>query len=126
MVELFFLAGGRSRPFTAQLPAPNRQFTGAHYIFQSTSCKFPAIRASSKEPTRPLKNCRHLPRKAPDSWQWLENRPAKMGLLMISTAAPYLAGYRKAFDAEAKRLNLEVIASDANNDPARQAARPKT
>jgi ABC-type sugar transport system substrate-binding protein len=49
-----------------------------------------------------------------------------MGLLMISTAAPYLAGYRKAFDAEAKRLNLEVIASDANNDPARQAARPKT
>jgi ribose transport system substrate-binding protein len=63
-----------------------------------------------------------LPRKAPDSWQWLENRPAKMGLLMISTAAPYLAGYRKAFDAEAKRLNLEVIALDANNDPARQAA----
>jgi ribose transport system substrate-binding protein len=69
------------------------------------------------EKLRPL-----LPRKAPDSWQWLENPPAKIGLLMISAAAPYLAGYRKAFDVEAKRLNLEVIALDANNDPARQAA----
>jgi ribose transport system substrate-binding protein len=63
-----------------------------------------------------------LPEKAPDNWQWLDNRPAKIGLLMISAAAPYLAGYRKAFDVEAKRLNLEVIALDANNDPARQAA----
>jgi ribose transport system substrate-binding protein len=63
-----------------------------------------------------------LPNRAPDNWQWIENRPAKVGLLMISTAAPFLAGYRKAFDIEAKRLNLEVIALDANNDPARQAA----
>ena len=63
-----------------------------------------------------------LPNKPPEGWQWLENRPAKVGLLMISTAAPYLAGYRKAFDVEARRLNLEVIALDANNDPARQAA----
>lgn len=63
-----------------------------------------------------------LPNRAPDNWQWIENRPAKVGLLMISTAAPYLAGYRKAFDIESKRLNLEVIALDANNDPARQAA----
>jgi ribose transport system substrate-binding protein len=63
-----------------------------------------------------------LPDKAPEGWQWLENKPAKVGLLMISTAAPYLAGYRKAFDIEARRLNLEVIALDANNDPARQAA----
>ena len=29
---------------------------------------------------------------------------------MISEAAPYLAGYRKAFDLEARRLNLNVIA----------------
>jgi ribose transport system substrate-binding protein len=63
-----------------------------------------------------------LPNQAPPDWQWLENRRATVGLLMISTAAPYLAGYRKAFDAEAKRLNLEVIALDAQNDPARQAA----
>ena len=63
-----------------------------------------------------------LPNRAPDNWQWIENRPANVGLLMISTAAPFLAGYRKAFDIEAKRLNLEVIALDANNDPARQAA----
>ncbi len=63
-----------------------------------------------------------LPNRAPDNWQWIENRPAQVGLLMISTAAPFLAGYRKAFDIEAKRLNLEVIALDANNDPARQAA----
>ena len=63
-----------------------------------------------------------LPNRAPDNWQWIENRPAQVGLLMISTAAPFLAGYRKAFDIEAKRLNLEVIALDANNDPARQAS----
>jgi len=63
-----------------------------------------------------------LPNRAPDNWQWIENPRAQVGLLMISTAAPYLAGYRKAFDIEAKRLNLEVIALDANNDPARQAA----
>ena len=63
-----------------------------------------------------------LPKQAPTDWQWLENRPATVGLLMISTAAPYLAGYRKAFDAEARRLNLDVIALDAQNDPARQAA----
>jgi ribose transport system substrate-binding protein len=63
-----------------------------------------------------------LPNRAPDNWQWIENRPAQVGLLMISTAAPFLAGYRKAFDIEAKRLNLTVIALDANNDPARQAA----
>jgi ABC-type sugar transport system substrate-binding protein len=63
-----------------------------------------------------------LPPKAPENWQWLENRPATVGLLMISAAAPYLAGYRKAFDIEASRLNLNVIALDAENDPARQAA----
>ncbi len=63
-----------------------------------------------------------LPEQAPASWEWLENKPVTIGLLMISTAAPYLAGYRKAFDVEAKRLNLNVIALDANNDPARQAA----
>jgi ribose transport system substrate-binding protein len=63
-----------------------------------------------------------LPSRAPDNWQWIENRRAQVGLLMISTAAPFLAGYRKAFDIEARRLNLEVIALDANNDPARQAA----
>jgi len=63
-----------------------------------------------------------LPLKAPDGWRWLENRPASVGLLMISAAAPYLAGYRKAFDVEAARLNLQVIALDANNDPARQAS----
>jgi ribose transport system substrate-binding protein len=63
-----------------------------------------------------------LPTRAPDNWKWIDNPPAQVGLLMISTAAPYLAGYRKAFDIEAKRLNLEVIALDANNDPARQAA----
>ena len=63
-----------------------------------------------------------LPKKAPDTWAWLENRPATVGLLMISTAAPYLAGYRKAFDVEARRLNLEVIVLDAQNDPGRQAA----
>ena len=63
-----------------------------------------------------------FPDKAPANRDWLENRPATVGLLMISTAAPYLAGYRKAFDAEAKRLNLSVIALDADNDPARQAA----
>jgi ribose transport system substrate-binding protein len=63
-----------------------------------------------------------LPNRAPENWQWIENRAAQVGLLMISTAAPFLAGYRKAFDIEAKRLNLEVIALDANNDPARQAA----
>ncbi len=63
-----------------------------------------------------------LPKQAPPDWQWLENRRATVGLLMISTAAPYLAGYRRAFDAEALRLNLEVIALDAQNDPARQAA----
>ncbi len=63
-----------------------------------------------------------LPPRAPQNWQWLKNRPATIGLLMISTAAPYLAGYRKAFDVEARRLNLEVIALDAENDPARQAS----
>jgi ribose transport system substrate-binding protein len=63
-----------------------------------------------------------LPNRAPDNWHWIENRPAQVGLLMISTAAPFLAGYRKAFDIEATRLNLEVIALDASNDPARQAA----
>jgi hypothetical protein len=63
-----------------------------------------------------------LPERAPANWEWLENKPVTIGLLMISTAAPYLAGYRKAFDVEAKRLNLNVIALDANNDPARQAA----
>ncbi|MFN8006715.1 MAG: sugar ABC transporter substrate-binding protein [Terriglobia bacterium] len=63
-----------------------------------------------------------LPAKAPGSWEWLENKPVTVGLMMISTAAPYLAGYRKAFDVEARRLNLNVIALDANNDPARQAA----
>ena len=63
-----------------------------------------------------------FPDKAPTSWEWLENKPVTIGLLMISTAAPYLAGYRKAFDVEAKRLNLNVVALDANNDPARQAA----
>ena len=63
-----------------------------------------------------------LPKEAPADWKWLENRPATVGLLMISTAAPYLAGYRKAFDVEARRLNLDVIALDAQNDPARQAA----
>ena len=41
---------------------------------------------------------------------------------MISSAAPYLAGYRKAFDVECRRLNLNVIALDANNDPAVQAS----
>jgi ribose transport system substrate-binding protein len=63
-----------------------------------------------------------LPDKAPANWKWLENRPSTVGLLMISAAAPYLAGYRKAFDQEAARLNLQVVALDANNDPARQAS----
>lgn len=63
-----------------------------------------------------------LPATAPPDWRWLENRPATVGLLMISEAAPYLAGYRKAFDLEARRLNLNVIALDAQNDPARQAS----
>ncbi len=63
-----------------------------------------------------------LPKQAPPDWRWLENRHATVGLLMISTAAPYLAGYRRAFDTEAQRLNLDVIALDAQNDPARQAA----
>ena len=63
-----------------------------------------------------------LPKQAPPDWQWLENRKATVGLLMISTAAPYLAGYRRAFDTEARRLNLDVIALDAQNDPARQAS----
>ncbi len=40
-----------------------------------------------------------LTARAPEGWQWLDNRPATVGLLwMISAAAPYLAGYRKAFD----------------------------
>jgi ribose transport system substrate-binding protein len=63
-----------------------------------------------------------LPKRAPDDWRWLQNSPATVGLLMISSAAPYLAGYRKAFDVECRRLNLNVIALDANNDPAVQAS----
>ncbi len=63
-----------------------------------------------------------LPKKAPDDWRWMDNAPATVGLLMISSAAPYLAGYRKAFDVECRRLNLKVIALDANNDPAVQAS----
>lgn len=63
-----------------------------------------------------------LPPKAPENWDWLANRPATVGLLMISTASPYLAGFRKAFDVEARRLNLDVIALDAENDPAHQAS----
>ena len=63
-----------------------------------------------------------LPKRAPADWKWLTNPPATVGLLMISSAAPYLAGYRKAFDVECRRLNLNVIALDANNDPAVQAS----
>ncbi len=63
-----------------------------------------------------------LPKRAPQNWRWIENAPATVGLLMISSAAPYLAGYRKAFDVECRRLNLNVIALDANNDPAVQAS----
>ncbi|MCI0422689.1 MAG: sugar ABC transporter substrate-binding protein [Acidobacteria bacterium] len=63
-----------------------------------------------------------LPERPPADWQWLENKRATVGLLMISTVAPYVAGYRKAFDSEARRLNMGVIALDANSDPARQAA----
>jgi ribose transport system substrate-binding protein len=63
-----------------------------------------------------------LPKRSPTDWRWLENSPATVGLLMISAAAPYLAGYRKSFDVECRRLNLHVIALDANNDPAVQAS----
>jgi ribose transport system substrate-binding protein len=63
-----------------------------------------------------------LPKRAPEDWRWMTNPSATVGLLMISSAAPYLAGYRKAFDAECRRLNLTVIALDANNDPATQAS----
>lgn len=63
-----------------------------------------------------------LPHRAPTDWRWMENRPATVGLLMISSAAPYLAGYRRAFDLECRRLNLNVIGLDANNDPAVQAS----
>lgn len=63
-----------------------------------------------------------LPKRAPEDWRWIANAPATVGLLMISSAAPYLAGYRKAFDVECGRLNLNVIALDANNDPAVQAS----
>ena len=98
---------GTSTPPSSPSPAPagalqNSRLKGADAVIET----MPAV----------------LPSKAPEGWQWLENKPAKVGLLMISTAAPYLAGYRKAFDVEARRLNLEVTALDANNDPARQAA----
>lgn len=63
-----------------------------------------------------------LPTKAPENWDWIQNRRATVGLLMISTASPYLAGFRKAFDVESRRLNLDVIALDAENDPAHQAS----
>ena len=94
-------AGTSSGPSSSTAPAPQGGgLRGADAILE----KLPAV----------------LPNRAPDNWQWIENRPAQVGLLMISTAAPFLAGYRKAFDIEAKRLNLEVIALDADNDPARQ------
>ena len=99
-------AGSSPSPSLPVAKRPSSEFAGQLQGAESAIERMPAT----------------LPSKAPTGWKWLENGPAKVGLLMISSAAPYLAGYRKAFDVEARRLNLDVIALDANSDPARQAA----
>jgi len=42
------------------------------------------------------------------------------------SGGPLYSGYRKAFDAEAKRLNMSVIALDAGNDRRARPLKPRT
>lgn len=63
-----------------------------------------------------------LPAKPPADYSWVDDKPAKLGLAAIGLNAPYLVGYMKGLEAEAKRLNLELITLDANFDAAKQAS----